>query len=62
VNYKTVRRFGAERICSDAKFPLITTVPENGLLKSGYYCRLAGELSNGERLRKTDWFDSWDST
>lgn len=29
-----------------ARLPLVTSVPENGRLKSGYYCRLAGELSN----------------
>src|ERR1700741_256635 len=33
-----------------AKLPRVTPVPENGRLKSGYYCRLSGALSNGERL------------
>jgi len=44
--------FGAERVFSYAKFPLVAPVPENGRLKSGYYCRFEGELSNGERLNQ----------
>jgi hypothetical protein len=48
VNCKLLAVFGAKRVRSQAKFPLVLPVPENGRLKSGYYCRLQGKLSNGE--------------
>src|SRR6266404_227720 len=44
---QTLTVFGAERFHSDAKSSLVMSAPENGRLKSGYYCRLEGELSNG---------------
>jgi hypothetical protein len=48
---QTARRFGSEtRILVTKSLPLML-VPENGRLKSGYYCRLEGELSN-EAARK----------
>src|SRR2546423_8327077 len=33
---KLLAVFGAECVCSHAKFPLVAPVPENGRLKSGY--------------------------
>src|SRR6266550_4255607 len=39
VNCKLLARFGAERFHSDAKSSLVMSAPENGRLKSGYYCR-----------------------
>ncbi|HBB88196.1 MAG TPA: hypothetical protein DC047_11320 [Blastocatellia bacterium] len=54
MNCKLLARFGADACIRKAKFPLVTPVPENGRLKSGYYCRLSGELSNG--AQKSDRF------
>ena len=45
---QTARRFGAETRILATKFLLLCPVPENGRLKSGYYCRFEGELSNEE--------------
>jgi len=38
--------FGAERANLQREVAAGIPVPENGRLKSGYYCRLSGELSN----------------
>jgi hypothetical protein len=46
VNCKIARRLGAERANLQREVAAGIPVPENGRLKSGYYCRLEGELSN----------------
>lgn len=45
-------RFGAEPKRSERDFPLVMRVPENGRLKSGYYCRLSGNcpIRSGKRM------------
>jgi hypothetical protein len=45
-NAKLLAVFGAERANLQREVAAGIPAPENGRLKSGYYCRLAGELSN----------------